>query len=63
LSDAGRIEYRLTSGEHGRVEIEAVSHVSVLSDGRGVIYLAEGDILVVVDGKDFFRHWSTRRTG
>ena len=37
MPDVDVIEYRLTSGERGRIDVKAVSHVSVLSDGRGVI--------------------------
>jgi hypothetical protein len=63
VPDADAIEYRLTSGEPGRIDVEAVSHVSVLSDARGVIYLASGEILVVLDGEDVFRQWSARGPG
>ena len=57
------IEYRLTTGERGRVEVKSVVRVSVLGDGRGVIYTADGTILVVQDGKRFSQRWREHGVG
>jgi hypothetical protein len=62
MPDVNVIEYRLASGERGRIDVKAVSSVSVLSDGRGVIYLVAGELLVVLDGKNVCRQWSARTT-
>lgn len=62
MPDVDVIEYRLTSGERGRIDVKALSHVSVLSDGRGVIYQVAGEPLVVVDGENVYRQWSMRTT-
>jgi len=63
VPDVDVIEYRLTSGERGRIGVKAVSHVSVLSDGRGVIYLVAGEFLVVLDGENVRQEWSERTAG
>jgi hypothetical protein len=36
------IEYDLTTGERGFIEVGSVVRVSVLSDGRGVVYTGTG---------------------
>jgi hypothetical protein len=59
----GVIEYRLTTGEPGRVALRSVSYVSVLSDARGVIYTEGGGILVVLDGEHVFQQWRAYRLG
>ena len=44
------VEYWLAGGGKGRVAAEAIHHVSLLSDGRGVIYIKAGGVVVVTDG-------------
>jgi hypothetical protein len=46
-----------------RIDVRSVSHLSVLSDARGVIYMARGELFVVLDGEDVFRPPSAPGTG
>jgi hypothetical protein len=51
------VEYTLAGGCKSRVAVETIHHVSLLSDGRGVIYIKAGGIVVVTDGLLVLEQW------
>jgi len=57
------IEYDLTTGQRGFIEVGSVVRVSVLSDGHGVVYTATGQMLVILEGERFVRQWTNSSPG
>ncbi len=51
------VEYTLVNGRRGQVSVETIAHISVLSDGRGVLYTKTGRVLLVRDGLKVLEHW------
>ncbi len=45
------IEYVDLEGKKGRVPAASVQRLSVLSDGRGVLYLKDGRVVTVSNGE------------
>ncbi len=55
------VEYTLANGRRGRVSVETIAHISVLSDGRGVIYTKTDRVLLVRDGLKVLEDWRQAR--
>ncbi len=55
------VEYVLMGGRRGSISVAFIRHVTVLSDGRGVIYTSSGNIIVVVDGLNIHDRWLRER--
>jgi hypothetical protein len=61
VADADIVRYSLTTGQRGSLDVRSILHVSVLMDGRGVVYMTSGAMLVVREGEEIARQWSARR--
>lgn len=55
------VAYTLLDGRKGQVPVETIDHVSLLSDGRGVMYTKAGRVIVVRDGLKVLEQWRRLR--
>ena len=56
------VDYTLLDGRADRLPIEAVEHVSVLGDGRGVMYVTSGRVIITRDGGAVLEQWRRARS-
>ena len=55
------IECVRVNGRTERIATDAIEHISLLSDGRGVIYTNAGEVIVVRDGAKVMDEWQHPR--
>ena len=57
------IEYVRTDGRTERIAVNTIERISTLSDGRGVIYIRTGKVIVVPNSAGVLRQWRSLSAG